>query len=201
MIIIETHKPFDEYIKSLSRHAKKDWAYVQKHNKDVTYRRIEFDQALVESFMELWERQLIRGKTVTWAFPFNHIANLAAKGEILLFQAQTKDEILGLHFVQIRTGYIECHPPMYDKKYNKRYLAKYMWFNLIKYAIENQLPPLNMGGGVDNWREMIKRRDEFPNPKYKWIYVPEEVKNNPDKQPNYYIDENRCLREGNESDS
>lgn len=193
MLIIETNKNFNDYLKSLSKHAKKDYSYVQKHNQDLRYERIDYNPELVKAYMELWEQQLIRGKTVKWGFPVEHVNALAEKGEILLFQAK-KEETLAVHFVQIRNGYIECHPPMYDKKHSKRYLAKFMWFNLIKYAMENNLGPLDMGGGPSSWREHIRRRAEFPNPAYKWIYVPEEVKNNPDLEPNYHI-EDGCLRE------
>ena len=195
MLIIQTNDTFENYIKTLSKHARKDYAYIQKHNQDLVYELIPFDLELVRRFMELWQRQLIRGKTVTWAFPVEHVKDLADKGEILLFQAKNT-EVLSVHFVQLRNGYVECHPPMYDKKHAKRYLAKYMWFNLIRYAMETKLPPLDMGGGPSNWREHIVRRAEFQNPQYKWLYVPEEVKNNPEKQPNYYIDEG-FLRELN----
>jgi hypothetical protein len=197
MILIDTTKPFNKYLKTLSQHARKDYAYVEKHNPDLLYQCIPYKRELVEDFMRLWEQQLIRGKPIQWAFPIGHLDELAAKEELLVFQAIGSFDSSGfpkaMHFIQKRLGYWECHPPMYDKKYSQRYLAKFMWFNLIKYASEHNLGPLDMGGGLDTWREMIQRREEFPNPKYKWIYVPESVKNNPDLEPDYYI-ENHALR-------
>lgn len=188
IILIETNKPFDQYIQSLSAHARADWAYVRKHNKDITYEQVEFNRDECDNFMRLWEQQLVRGKGIQWAFPIEHVEDIARRGELQVFRA-SNDKALALQFIQQRNGYWECHPPMYAKKYNRRYLGKLMWFNLIRYAIQNSLEPLNMGGGLDNWRDMIKRRDEFPNPAYKWIYVPQETKDNPDSQPNYYIED------------
>lgn len=188
MVLIYTdYGSFAEYVSTLGKKARKNLAYVNKHNSDLTYEKIEFDRELVKEFMALWEQQLIRGHFVQWAFPVDHVENLNNQGKILVFAAKLNGKPIAVHFIQLHENVVECHPPMYDKKYNDRYLAKYMWFNLIKYAIENNLPTLDMGGGVDGWREHIKNRANYPNPKYKWIYVPESVKDNPDLQPNYQL--------------
>jgi hypothetical protein len=194
MCILINPKPFDEYIKSLSSHARKDWVYVQKHNQDLKYESIPYDNRLNTAFMQLWEQQFIRGERKQWAFPESYVAELARKGELRFFIAIRDSNPIAAHFIQKRIGYWECHPPMYDKKDNKRYLGKFMWFNLFKFASENDLGILDMGSGPDSWREMIRDRDKYPNPKYKWIYVPEEVKNNPDKEPNYYIENHALIR-------
>ena len=105
---------------------------------------------------------------------------------MLLFECE-----LAMHFIQNRKNFYVAHPPMYDKsdKNLKRYLAKFMWFKLIEYFINNKLGILDLGGGDDDsWRQMIKDRNKYPNPAYKWIYVPEEVKNNPDSQIDYRVD-------------
>lgn len=193
MILISPTKSFDEYLKSLSKSAKKNYSYVQKANKDLSYHQIPYDSDKTKKFMELWERQLIRGKFVTWAFPVSHIDNLAQSGAILLFEARKGEETIGLHFLQRRNGYLEAHPPMYQKG-GERNLGTYMWFELIRYACENDLGHIDMGGGLSDWREMIKRREEFKNPAYKWRFVPENVKLNPDKEQNLYI-EDYALRE------
>ena len=80
---------------------------------------------------------------------------------------------------------------MYDKeKYSGRYLAKYMWFELIKWSIEKgDMGFLDFGGGGEpDWREMIIHRDKYPNPAYKWMYVPYKVKSNPNEQRRYTIE-------------
>ena len=186
MVLIETnYKNFKEYISSLSGTARTNYKYAIKQNKDLEYKRVEFNKQDVKMFMELWGRQLVRGFHPHWAFPIEHIERLNEQGKLMVFKAGD----IAMHFVQIHNGFIECHPPMYDKKHNHRYLAKFMWFNLIKYAIENKLNPLDLGGGASHWVEHIKTRQDYPNPKYKWVYVPKKVKENPDKQINYFIQE------------
>lgn len=183
MLIIYTHTHFDDYLKSLSRHARADYAYVKKHNCDLSYECIPYERALVQTFMHLWEQQIVRGQRIKWAFGVDYVEDLAAKNELMLFRGGD----IALHFIQKRHGFWECHPPMYDKVHCKRYLAKYMWFNLIKYAMDHQLEPLDMGGGIDDWREMIRRKADFPYSRYKFRYVPVVVQNNPDLQPNYKL--------------
>ena len=183
MLIIETDTHFGDYLKSLSRHARADYAYVRKHNRDLVYECVPFERSLVQGFMQLWEQQIVRGQRIRWAFGVDYVEELAAKDELMLFRGGD----LALHFIQKRSGFWECHPPMYDKQHCKRYLAKYMWFNLIKYAMDHQLGPLDMGGGIDDWREMIRRKEEFPYSRYKFRYVPVEVQKNPDLQPNYKL--------------
>lgn len=191
MILIETnYENFEAYLKTLSKKAKQQYAYVCKHNNDLEYRAVQFVRGEVEEFMHLWERQLIRGEYKHWAFTVGYLEDLNREGRLQLYAAYLADKKVALHFIQRREGFWECHPPMYDKIFgNKRYLAKFMWFNLIKHAIDEHLPALDMGGGPDNWREMIQRRSEFPNPAYKWIYVPEAIKNNPEKAKDYQIKE------------
>jgi hypothetical protein len=187
MVLIYQQNSWGEYIKSLSHSAKKNWRFVSKANSDLTYKEVPFSEKVGE-YMNLWGRQLVRGNPIEWAYPVGHVENLWIRGELKVFESE-----LAMHFIQKRDGYWEAHPPMYDKKYNERGLATWMWFMLIKYATENRLGIINMGGGIDDWREMIRRRDEFPNPKYKWRFVPENVKNNPETQPNYKIEEWKLL--------
>lgn len=190
MILIETgtFKTFDEYIQSLSHKARKQWAYVKKHNQDLGYKQVEFDRDRVETFMKVWGQQLVRGKPIEWAYGVGYVSQKNDEGKLKVFDAG-----IALHFVFIDGEYVDCQPPMYDKKYLDRYLAKFMWFNLVKWAIENKTNwILDLGGGVDDWQEMIKKRNEFKNPAYKWIYVPEKVKNNPNLQKPYIL-KNKCL--------
>ncbi len=188
MIIINTHdvESFADYIKSLSKSARKNYRYARKHNEDLEYKNSPFDKNQVERFMELWERQLIRGKPRKWAFSVEYPAIVAHKDRLRCFLAQKGAEEVSLHFVENHDGYIECHPPMYDKtKYSKRYLAKFMWFKLIKYAIEStDMDWVDIGGcGDASWPETIRKRKEYPHNEYKWKYVPVEVKEHPEKQP------------------
>ena len=179
MILVRTDWPdFKSYLASLSRTAKKNYRALHYN---LEYEEVSLSPR-VEEFMKLWGRQLIRGKNIEWAFPISHIERLAALGELKIFDAG-----LAMQFIQRRDGYWECHPPMYDKKHKG--LGTWMWFRLIKYAIENQFYPLNLGGGIDEWRAMIKRRKEFPNPTYKWRFIPQAAKDHPDSEPDYYIEQ------------
>lgn len=191
MILIELPETFEIYIKSLSRKARKNYVYTRNHNKDLTYEIVPFVRGEVSFFMSLWSLQLIRGEYRQWAFPVEHIEELYRKGQLKVFRCLLGDKPVSLQFIQQHNGFWECHPPLYDKGFgSKRYLAKYMWFKLIEYAILNKLDPLNMGGGIDNsWREMIEKSEEFPNPHYKWMYVPERMKNNPEYAKDYQIKE------------
>lgn len=188
MIIINTHdvESFSGYIRSLSKSARKNYRYARKHNEDLEYKLIPFNKEKLEKFMELWERQLIRGKPRKWGFGVEYLEKVESLGRLRCFVAQKGAEEVSMHFVENHDGYVECHPPMYDKTlYSNRYLAKFMWFKLIKFAIESsKMDWVDIGGcGEKPWPETIKGRHEYPHNEYKWKYVPVEVKGNPDKQP------------------
>lgn len=190
MVIIETdYNCFDDYLNSLSKTAKKNYVYVKKHNQDLMFEMVPFDKSEVEQFMQLWEQQLVHGKPVKWCFPIEFVEQLNKANQLLCFRARKGNETLALHFIQKRTGFWECHPPMYEKneENEKRYLAKYMWFSLIQYFIGLKLGVLDMGGGVDSWPKTIRRRDEFPNLNYKWMYVPEKAKRQPENEKPYIL--------------
>ena len=192
MILIDTKiSSFDSYIESLSKKARKNWKFVKKWNGDLNYFQSVFIADEVERWMKLWERQEIRGKNVTWAFGKAYLEDAYSEGRLLCFAARKGEERIAMHFIEKRDGYWECHPPMYDKeKYSGRYLAKYMWFELIKWSIEKgDMGFLDFGGGGEpDWREMIIHRDKYPNPAYKWMYVPYKVKSNPNEQRRYTIE-------------
>lgn len=190
MVIIDTnaYSSTEEYIKSLSKRARHEWTLVSKRNQDVQHALTLFDKEKVHQFMQLWERQLVRGKPIQWAYPVETVADWADKGELILFEVKQGDETIGMHFLKKEQGFWEAHSPMWDKaRMNQRHLGTYMWFHMVLRGIENKLGIINLGGGIDKWREMIKRRKEFTNPKYKWRFVSRNVKDNPDSQPDYEI--------------
>lgn len=191
MILIELPDSFEQYLSSLSKKARKNYVYTRNHNQDLIYKPVSFVRSEVSFFMSLWEQQLIRGQYRQWAYPIEHVEELFNQGKLKVFECFLGDKPVSLQFIQHHHGFWECHPPLYDKGFGSgRYLAKFMWFKLIEYAILNRLEPLNMGGGIDeSWREMIKRRKEFSNPAYKWMYVPESIKNNPGQARDYQIKE------------
>lgn len=187
--LIFTNTTFDSYLKSLSKTAKKDWKYVVKHNQDLEYKEVPYNQSLVELFMNIWSQQTIhKVEPVRWAFDISFVKNLNESGVLRLFVATRDDAPIAAHFVEKYDEYVYCHPPMYDKKYNKRYLAKFMWFNLIAWATQNDTHYLDLGSGDrGSWKDLCVNRHEYPRIKYKWMYVPEKTKQSPHKEKPLYV--------------
>jgi len=197
MVLIDVHTPktFEEYIKSLSKRGKRIWRLVKSRCKDIEYKKVPYNREEMARFMDLWEHQLIRGEYRHWAFGIDYIDKLEMIGVLECFAAFKNGEKIALHFVENHNGYVECHPVMYDKtKYSSIGLSKFMWMNLVKYAIESPtMKWLDLGGGRDdNWQEAIKERKQHPTCFYKWGYVAKEVKECPDKQPKLRL----CLPQG-----
>ena len=180
---------FHEYVTSLSRSARKDWAYVSKHNHDLVYEEAQYDEAEMQRFMEIWSRQLIHGnETVAWAFGVGHVTDLHRQGVLMVFRAKRGDEVIAMHFIEKHGDYLECHPPMYDKKYAKRYLAKFMWFHLIEWAIGNDTKFLDLGSGDrGTWRDLVTNRKQYPRIAYKWMYIADAVKKHPESEKPYLV--------------
>jgi hypothetical protein len=191
MVIVETDYPsFNDYIATLSQPARKNWRECRKKNQDLRYEEVVFDYDKVKQFMEIWEQQLVRGLVIRWAFGPDHIRELDKMGQIKVFAAYNNVGTVAMHFIQKRKGYWETHPPMYDKeRYSNRMLGKWMWFNLINWAIRNNQMPLNLGGGPDDWQEHLNNREKYPNPRYKFTFIPEAIKENPLSAKPYYIKE------------
>lgn len=184
---------FADYIKSLTtKSGKRTFNYVQKHNRDLTYTKISFRPTLINEFMDLWEQQEIgpKKKKTTWSISRGFVEFLNKKGHLLCFAAHhTNDsnKMLSVHFVERHGDYVECYPPMYDKeKYSGRYIAKFMWFHLIEYAINDpEIRWLDLGGGnTGTWRDKVVNREKHSS-SYKWLYVPQSVKENPQNEKPY----------------
>lgn len=193
MILLKTDYPdFKAYVTSLSKSARKNYKHCSRLYDGCYYgEEVGFDKALVQQFMRLWEQQLIRGKHVQWAFPVEHVEDLWNREQLKVFVMKNPHGIVGaVHFIQKRDGYWECHPPMYDKKFSE--MGTMMWFCLINYAILHKFSPLDMGGGSDDWVYNLEHREQFPNTRYKWRFVPEKAKRDPSSEPHYYIERPAC---------
>ncbi len=195
LLVDVSNGSFDDYLKSLAKTGRKNFNYVKKHNSDLQYSRIECDLPLIEDFMVLWGQQDKKGGVGTWGFGTGFIEFLMNRRLLLCFAAtriDTPEQIIALHFVEKHGDYVECHPPMFDKeKYNDRYLAKYMWFKLIEYALnDSEIKWLDFcAGSQGSWRDILISRSKNPDSYkgYKWLYVPKHVKEAPDKEPPYIV--------------
>lgn len=158
-----------------------------ERNSSLTYRTCEFDLEKVTRFMQLWERQLVRGQPIQWAYPVGTLEEWWNRGELILFEAVDGDTV-AMHFLKKEDGFWEAGPPMWDKaNMSDKHTGTYMWFQMVLYGIENKLGVINFGGGIDKWREMLRTRKDYTNPKYKFRFIPREVKQNPEEQPDYEI--------------
>lgn len=187
-LLVDVSTNWDTYYQSLSRKSKKTYKATMKQFTDLRYEEMkQFDSGLVEQFMSLWEEQLIHGERKKWAFGIGYVEELVQRDIMRCFVAYRGSECVSVHFVEVYNDYVECHPPIYSKT---RYpgLAKFMWFNLIKWATREKISFLDLGGGHrGTWPELIRNRHNHPKLTYKWIYVPENVKQNPDTQLNYIV--------------
>ena len=194
-LLVETNDDsFDDYIGSLSKTGKKNYKYAEKHNQDLAYSMIEYNAEIINHFMKMWEQQDIRGVKPQWGFNFSFIEFLQKTNVLKLFAAFDKetDDPVCIHFVEKYGDYVFCHPPLFDKKkYNDRYIAKYMWFNLIKHCIETDTSWVDLGGGPygfrGTWKDFCMNRKNHPKVAYKWLYVPKHVKDNPELQKDYIV--------------
>lgn len=188
-LLVDTSTSFKEYLGSLTKSARKQWTYVEKHNQDLKFGLVEYHREEIDRFMKLWSQQVIHGsERPIWAFGVDYVEELVNKGVIRIFEARN-NEVVAMQFVEVYGDYMDCHPPMWDKtKHKGRYLAKYMWFNLIKWCCDNEVNYLDLGGGHrGTWQDLIKDRKKHTRIAYKWVYVPKRVKDNPELEKPYIV--------------
>ena len=139
----------------------------------------------LDHFMKLWERQEVGGKSPEWAFGIDYFQGQWERGRLLVFYASNADDdVLSVHPVEQHGFYVYAHPPLYDKGKHPQ-LAKFMWFNLMRWACENGIEHVDLGGGSNGtWRDCAAAHLNGPF-QYKWLYVPKDSKRHPDEEPPY----------------
>jgi len=182
---------FETYLGSLAKTGRKNHRYAAKHNADLVYGPTPFDEVLISHFMRLWEQQDIEGTRREWGFGLGFLDLLHKHRKLLCLSATNADDprqVLALQFVEQHREYVFCHPPMYDKNLHAdRYIAKFMWFGLIEYALKDPtIGWLDLGGGNQGtWKDLLLDRER--NDGYKWLYVAECVKDAPEAALPYRV--------------
>jgi hypothetical protein len=184
-LVQTNYKSFDEYLQKLSKKSLYNYKETMKKFNNFLYEKLSFQNGiyLKDSFEYLWSKQLIRGHSI-------NKPNITLQNNTHFFCCKINNEIVMLHIIEYYKNYIYCHMPMYDKnKYNG--IAKYAWFNLIKYVIENtDKIGIDMGGvcGRDfshhcngrcnqDFTCIIKNRKYLTKYAYKYLYLTKEEKN------------------------
>ena len=185
-LLVDTSTTFEKYISRLSKTDKKKYKKNLKETQDYSFERIEYDSKLQKGFIDLWSRQKVYGKHPNWCYTMKQMDAL----NLTMF-AVTKDWVVATHCLEINNNCAYAHPPLYDKSTPE--LARYTWFNTIRWCCENKIKYLDMGGGSGcDWPTLIKTRHGNgtiqKRIRYKWAYVPEDVKDNPDTETVRYSD-------------
>jgi hypothetical protein len=184
LIVDVSSGSWDDYLASICSHARRNYREATRRNIDLLYQEVTYDREQTREFMEMWERQLIRGRPIRWSFPIEHVDDLHGQRVLRVFAAGN----FALHFVEDHQGYVECHPPMWDKgKHADRFLGHFMWFHLIKFGFaDSSMTYLDFGGGQNGtWPELIRKPGSTAA--YKWQYIPKAVKERPEAQPNFVV--------------
>jgi len=181
-LLVDTSTTFEEYLKRLSKPSKKNYRATLKKTEDCTFSHIEYDSGLMYRFIKLWEQQIVYGTHPKWCMPMTAMDRL----DLTMFKVEN-DGIIAVHAIEKCGDYAYAHPPLYDKSNPE--LARYIWFNTIRWCCESDIKNLDLGGlsGRD-WPTLIRERhcNQLRRLKYKWSYVPKDVKDHPESQPAFY---------------
>ena len=156
-LLVPIPTTFDEYLKR----ATKKCRYEQKNATAIDYHEVEFDKDEVAYWMELWEKQPIKGGFPRWRkYTPDKFAALYEQKILHVFSCGR-----GLQMVEKYDEYIYAHPPLYEKTDP---IAKSMWFGLIEWCC-GKIEWLDLGGGAQ------KRWNQLERLGYKWLYVPKDI--------------------------
>ena len=194
-LLIDVSTTFENYIGRLSPTDKKKYKSNRIVARDYRFVNIPYDPLLMREFIALWETQTVYGgMPIKWYRPMEF---MDALDTLIMFKITRHDEVIGLHCFEKCDDLAYGHPPLYDKSKHPD-LARFSWFSMIKYCCESDISYLDMDGGFGrNWRTLLseRHRHESTDPKllqlkYKWSYVPRDVKDNPDRERAFF--EFRC---------
>ncbi len=193
IIPIQEFKTFDEYFLSLSKKCRNSLTLPkQKRLMDgLKYRQLGWNENYIREFMDLWEKQSIHFGTPRWPDGwFDFMKDLHSRETFDMFGMEKDNQIISVHFIFKFNDYIYCNSPLYDKEeYDKISLGRLMWYNLIRFSIEeNYCNYMDLEGNNngDTYREVILNKVPPGTPGdfgYKWFFIPEKIK---ELDPQYY---------------
>ena len=189
MILVRTDWPdFETYLASLSKLARENYRHAMRlYGDKYPFKEVPFVREEVAKWMELWGKQLVLGQPIQWGYNVDSLIKHHKRGRLKVFTCG-----IAVQCIVKRDGTWDAEPIMYDKQ-QYGYLATYMLFHLIRYAINERLDHINLHGGSNDWVHTLKHRKEYKH-QYKWNYVPEKAKRDPDSEPRYYMKSRRRLR-------
>ena len=195
-IPIREFDSFEDYFQSLTKSCRNSLTLPKQERlmDGLQYRKLGWDEDTVRYFMDLWEKQSIHFGTPKWPDGWlEHMKDLNSRENFDMFGMLKGDEIISVHFVFVFNDYIYCNSPLYDKnKYDKISLGRLMWYNLIRFGIENTkwaYIDLDGNGNGDTFKEVIQNKVPPGTPGdfgYKWFFIPEKIKNLDDEYKQYY---------------
>jgi len=188
LIPLNRFKSFDDYFSSLSNSARSSFtATKQKETlSKIEYFKDNFNYLIIKDFMEMWSNQKIHEGYPLWGeWTIDFLKEMNNKNLLHCFYAKSKEtgEIISLHFVFKWDDYVYCNSPLYDKvKYDEISLGKTMWYQLIRYSIENNFCnylDLDGNDSGDTYKEVIDNKNNTASPGdqgYKWLFIPKDIK-------------------------
>jgi hypothetical protein len=209
MILIDTHTPmivinlrttYKDYFNSLSKKDRYKTRSIFKKNKDLEFREIKYDKETFQKFCELWERQIVYGKLLKKVYyDIGCTEKWNKDGTLHCFGVFLNGEQIAYTYAENYKGTINSHTTMYDKeKYLNRELGKFTFIKKIEWAM-GKADYFYLGGlGYktlirekgemdNNFRNFLRYRDVIPEMRWKWMFVPKEIKKNPETAQNYKI--------------
>lgn len=186
-LLVDVDMPFDDYLKGLTRPAKKNYRASQK--KGYLFSTDSFDHYIIASAMHMWSEQ-IGGK---WVFGPEYFDQLNLKGWLKIFKGGEREMPTAALLPMERFGdFMYAQPVLYNKETHPN-IAKFMWYEMIKYSCTHPLIKwIDLGGGFHgSWKDFLMNRAD-PKFAYKWQFVSKAVKIRPQYQPPYYVQRCSC---------
>lgn len=191
-LLIDTSTSFEVYLRRLSVKNRYKYKKNREETKDYIFTPIDRDPLLMRRFIRLWEDQLVYGHPIRWN---KTMEEMDAIDTMMMFKAEKNNEIVAMHFIERCNDLAYAHPPLYDKSTPE--LARFIWFNTIRWCCENSIRYLDLDGGAGcDWVYLLKNRHDYSKSEflkkltYKWFYIPKDVKDNPELEVPYM--EFRC---------